>query len=827
MFVLSMVAFISQSLFSQALSPFDPISPSEQHQLVEMLQAADLDSSSVCFEKDWDLSCKFKNDLQMRMLNNPWSAFSEVGNLRALCASDTIGQDLNNLWDPLSRIAWGIEDKNDLYSDALIRYQRAWDSQVKSPKDLYKYITKVYDDATQERSKAFAKLTPGQQDSLSVFFYSTWQESDDQERNEAFFKAHNLNVIKDIDLDRFYEIFQLVDLESLYHAGQYINAGFEVLSTHAKDLKYKNKKPIVHQTKYGQMIIGSPRSDKYKAVEQQNICFILEPAGDDSYENALKTDWEHPFYLLLDLSGDDIYRNAQIGQSFCVVGGIGISLDVAGDDLYRTDDFSFCSFMGSMMHRDLAGADVYQGGLFSQAAAMFGVALLVDEAGSDCYSATSFAQGLGGTMGIGALLDYRGDDVYYIGGKYLHKPLMPLDYRSMGQGMGFGLRPDYAGGLGLLYDRNGNDKYLGGVYAQGVGYWYAVGMLIDETGNDVYNAIYYPQGSGIHLACGVLFDGEGDDNYYTRNGPGQGAGHDWSFGMLVDKGGNDSYSIPGGNGLGLSNSVGIFVDSSGDDRYERKVDNSLGYANQSRGTGGIGLFLDAGGKDVYPDSLYANDKQWQRGCYGIGEDMELNIVALSKVEELAEQVSADIDSLAAIADIFAIASEWEVGSSVQRVRKARSILKARDTEAADYIVASKLATESGLEYRALEALVKESEAFKEKLFTTLSSSDSLVVKNALALIAGTADSTLIDFLSELLQQKKYVPSSLSALGSIQTQSSLDLLRPFVAHSSERYRFIAARSLMNLKSPEAAELLQSLRDDPSFLVRTLVRNIPSK
>jgi hypothetical protein len=106
---------------------------------------------------------------------------------------------------------------------------------------------------------------------------------------------------------------------------------------------------------------------------------------------------------------------------------------------------------------------------------------------------------------------------------------MPNDYRTMGQGMGFGMRPDYAGGLGLLYDKSGNDKYIGGVYAQGVGYWYATGILIDESGNDVYNAIYYPQGSGIHLASGILYDGAGDDTYYSRNGPGQGAGHDWAL----------------------------------------------------------------------------------------------------------------------------------------------------------------------------------------------------------------------------------------------------------------------------------------------------------
>ncbi|MDZ4121155.1 MAG: HEAT repeat domain-containing protein, partial [Candidatus Cloacimonadaceae bacterium] len=499
------------------------------------------------------------------------------------------------------------------------------------------------------------------------------------------------------------------------------------------------------------------------------------------------------------------------------------SFDADGRDLYQTDDFAFCAFMGINIHVDASGDDVYRSGLFSQGAAMFGLGMLLDAKGSDSYSATSFAQGLGGTMAVGALIDHAGDDVYYIGGKYYHKPLMPNDYRSMGQGMGFGFRPDFAGGLGLLYDHSGNDKYIGGVYAQGVAYWYAGGILIDESGNDVYNAIYYPQGSGIHLAYGILFDGEGDDNYYTRNGPGQGAGHDWSLGILIDKSGNDAYSIPGGNGLGLSNSVGIFVDSSGDDRYERKDSSSLGFANMARGTGGIGLFLDAGGKDSYPDTLYTNNHTWQRGTYGIGRDKELNILEKTKIEALAEEVSADIDSLAVISEIFSIASEWEVGSSIQRVRKARSIMLARDEEATEYILQTKIATKSGLEYRALEELVKNSTFFKAGLFRTLSSEDSLAVKNSMALISATGDSLLLDFLADLLNAKKYVPAALGTLGNITTQRSIELLAGYMNHASERYRYITARSLSALKMPEAYELLRLYEDDPSFLVRTLIKN----
>lgn len=424
------------------------------------------------------------------------------------------------------------------------------------------------------------------------------------------------------------------------------------------------------------------------------------------------------------------------------------------------------------------------------------------------------------------LIDRTGADTYSLGGKYFHEPLMPLDYITLGQGMGLGLRPDLAGGLGLLFDGSGNDRYLGGVYAQGSGYWYATGALIDEGGNDVYNAVYYPQGSGIHLACGFLLDAEGDDAYYSRHGPGQGAGHDWALGMLIDGAGNDSYSIEGGNGLGLTNSVGIFVDKSGNDRYERVNPQNYGGANLSRSAGGIGLFLDAGGTDSYPDSLKTNNKTWQSGTYGIGRDTSLNVIAKTVVEELAEAAALP-DSTDSIASIFAAASEWEVGSSVQRVRAARDILISRAEEAIPYIVGNKLNTSSGLEYRALETLAAKSNGFIQELFRVIDAPDSLAAKNALSLISGVGDSLLVVPVERFLAQKKYETACLSVLAGVHTQRSVELLSAYIFHPSERFRYIAARSLKQIKHPSARETLMLMSSDRSFLVQSLLRNLPAE
>jgi hypothetical protein len=383
-----------------------------------------------------------------------------------------------------------------------------------------------------------------------------------------------------------------------------------------------------------------------------------------------------------------------------------------------------------------------------------------------------------------------------------------------------------AGGIGILYDGEGNDRYSGGVYAQGVAYWYAIGALFDEKGNDYYDAVYYPQGSGIHLANGALVDMEGEDHYYSKHGPGQGNGHDWSVGVFVDKKGNDEYSIEGGNGLGLTNSVGIFLDSEGDDKYEQRNPSNYGFASAARETGGLGLFLDMGGKDSYPDSTKADNKTWQQGTFGIGRDIDLNKPEQSKMEELAEQSVADVDSLASIATLFDTSSEWEVGSAAKRVALARKYLLKRAAEAVPYAISMKMATKSGLEYRALEELAKGSTLMRAALYPVLHDADSLKVKNAMALIAEQGDSLAVDSIAVFLTQNKYIPASLSALGYLKTARSLELIRPWLIHPTEKYRYLAARSLKSMNTPPALAELRKMAYDSSFLIKAMVRQLPA-
>lgn len=787
------------------------LSDLELEALSGLLGTENLNLNHTEFYRDWDPYTKAKTAWHMNVLQKGLGAKGQIEELRALMATKD--------WDAMLRhyadVAWEI--------DSAIPPATALD--FKNPKALFRHVEAAYDKIAKDIDLSFARLSDLQADSLSAFLYLLMAESENEEQDRRILQKHKLPYLEEIDIEGFIPLLEQLDFASLAKAAM----GMRALYTEISQYQPLNKRSTLYKSKYGLMIIGSKGSDYYspaslKVLQDMPVCLLIEPAGNDIYELALSTGREHPFLLHIDHQGDDVYRSQQ--PCFFAFRGIALSGDLQGDDIYQLGDFSHAAILGVQMHIDASGDDTYRAGLFAQGAAIAGLSLLIDEAGNDSYSAHACAQGFGSTYGAGILADYAGADTYYLGGKYRHAPLMPKDYRTMGQGMGYGLRPHLAGGLGFLYDAAGNDKYLGGVYAQGVGYWYSTGVLIDEGGNDIYNAIYYPQGSGIHMASGILYDHEGDDAYYSRHGPGQGAGHDWSFGLFIDAAGNDAYSIEGGNGLGLTNSLGVFVDKSGNDRYERQNPQSYGSANFARNTGGIGLFLDAGGEDSYPEGDMENNSVWSKGKYGMGQDLELYDVPEQEQEEKLTQdppPAAD----APIKEIFAAASEWEVGSSVQRVRAARKILNDRADEAAPYILEHKLANNSALEYRALEAFTKANAGFSDLLLIHASDPDSLKAKTAISLLAGEKDLRLLPYIQEHLAAARYFPTCISVLGSLDDPHSLQLLIAHQNQDNERLRFLVARSLSKHSSEAAKIALESFQGDESFLIQALIRNLPKE
>ncbi|NPB04322.1 MAG: hypothetical protein GXO39_07935 [Thermotogae bacterium] len=321
-------------------------------------------------------------------------------------------------------------------------------------------------------------------------------------------------------------------------------------------------------TPWGVIAFGGPENDSFP-----DALIVVDAGGDDTYGDVA---------LGVDLSGNDTYTGSVGFGRFSV----SVFVDVEGDDLYEGKGMG-AGFSGFGALFDLAGNDTYRTKVFALGAGYNGGGLLIDVSGNDTYYAYQKAQGFGWVKGVGILADLSGDDTYTLEDSLIlfPSPQDPKHNANLGQGMGYGERRDFydghslAGGIGILTDLSGNDRYYAGVFAQGVGYWWGSGVLYDGQGNDAYSGVWYVQGSAAHFALGVLFDEDGDDAYFSARSTSQGVGHDFSYGLLVDGVGNDTYTC--NNlclGSGNAQGVGIFWDKDGRLQVHLKG-KGLGFSN--------------------------------------------------------------------------------------------------------------------------------------------------------------------------------------------------------------------------------------------------------
>ncbi len=224
-------------------------------------------------------------------------------------------------------------------------------------------------------------------------------------------------------------------------------------------------------------------------------------------------------------------------------------------------------------------------------AGVYGAGMLIDLGdGKDPYTGEFLCQGVGGPRGFGAIIDEGGDDVYRANGPQPSIYGMPDAFCSFSQGIGFGFRGYAAGGIGMLSDLAGNDRYESGEFSQGGGYYFALGILHDVEGDDVYDGNRYSQGFGVHQAFGILADDAGDDVYTSRTAASQGAAWDIGAGLLIDRAGDDSYTCDGlGQGGASMQGIAMLIDLAGDDNY-----NATGGATQGESGGNSYHFADTG-----------------------------------------------------------------------------------------------------------------------------------------------------------------------------------------------------------------------------------------
>jgi hypothetical protein len=250
---------------------------------------------------------------------------------------------------------------------------------------------------------------------------------------------------------------------------------------------------------------------------------------------------------------------------------------------------------------DDAGDDIHVSRSWSQGAGFFGIGSLADLGGADQYEGRILCQGVGGPRAIGVLVDRTGSDLYTVRGAP-SAYATPATDRGFSQGVGYGMRRDLAGGIGLLVDHAGDDRFEGGEFSQGGGYFFALGVLADRAGRDLYRGDRYAQGFAAHQAFGALLDDAGDDIYYSRTAAGQGAAWDESVAVLVDRAGDDHYRADGlSQGAAAQQAIAALVDLAGRDSFIGAGDSVQGgaagneYHFKECACFSLGLLLKRGG----------------------------------------------------------------------------------------------------------------------------------------------------------------------------------------------------------------------------------------
>lgn len=383
------------------------------------------------------------------------------------------------------------------------------------------------------------------------------------------------------------------------------------------------------QTPFGWIVVDTTGGDNHHRL--QDPLLVLDVGGDDDYE-FLATSDTHAISVLLDHRGNDRYATAAAGADpSSATLGYGILWDTEGDDRYLgTEQAQASALFGAALLFDGGGSNRFVASSRSQAHAVGGLAVLASGGGDDEFTAQTYSQASGGPRGVAVLVDTGGNDRYTLGNEPLVRPSPQLPDRntSMGQGAGYGMRGDLfdgratAGGIGLLLDLAGNDRYEAQVFAQGVGYYEGLGLLLDDGGDDRFDTAWYGMGAGVHDAAGILLKrGAGDDVYRSSHEMVLGSGNDLSVGVFVDEGGDDAYTV-GQLSLGVANanSTALFVDAAGNDRYAvaSTTCRALGAAympawgNARETLPSLGLFMDLSGTDSYPPQCEraANGTLW-------------------------------------------------------------------------------------------------------------------------------------------------------------------------------------------------------------------------
>ncbi|MFO0730344.1 MAG: hypothetical protein U0361_04990 [Nitrospiraceae bacterium] len=560
---------------------------------------------------------QLKRDLARKVLADPLDGLTVVEHT-GLQAMDAAASGVEGLAGVIDVLEGAVDQTGSTFQPLTF-------PAVPVSEALLEFVTTILERAHQDRERALRHLSPqdrewlfAQAERIALHFVPQLTLPAHAQEAEATARFAAL-------------VAQQIDYPLLISAAQRLARLGNHKFLKQLELAFQGRKPIPnppagvtgdvllsHQTSYGLILIGGAGPNSY--VLEKGAALIIDLGGNDTYRGMVgaspNTDLGNS--VVVDLGGNDTYQTTTLGLATGRL-GIGLVIDHGGDDTYQLAPGSGgTGLAGIGVLFDGGGHDVYEGSRFTQGAGLAGLGLLIDLSGNDRYRSHGYAMGFGGPLGAGALLDMTGNDSYVCGDKYPSaynaadapdaKPTDPaFQYDCFGMGAGVGLRilgkagspapNNLAGGLGMLLDVDGDDRYHSANFAQGHGYFFGIGAALDLNGDDDHQGARYGHGSSAHAGIGLMVDYQGKDRYGSK-GPFYNGGTAWdrSVALGIDGGqSSDLYDLPASTGLGMGDhgGWGLFVEEGGADQYAIK--RGLGIGSD----GSIGAFIDLEGRDDY------------------------------------------------------------------------------------------------------------------------------------------------------------------------------------------------------------------------------------
>jgi len=584
-------------------------------------------------------------------------------------------------------------------------------------------------------------------------------------------------------------------------------------------------------TPFGKVMIGGKGPNTYRTTQ---ALLIIDLGGDDQYHNVSPPPHQHSLAtlpsIIIDLEGNDLYNSHINYTQGCGNFGVSFVVDCSGDDTYLAQDFAQgCGFFGVGILYDKEGNDRYLSDIMAQGAAAFGVGILCDLEGNDSYQGNLYNQGMGFVGGMGLLIEAQGNDSFFSGGKYpdFREPKVAFD--SFSQGFGYGCRNFGSGGIGVLWDDQGNDHYSSSYFSQGASYWLALGLLIDNGGSDTYHARRYTQGAGTHLTVGALIDRAGDD-CYTSLGVSQGCGYDHSQGVLIDYEGDDTYSAKWfAQGASGASGVGLLRDHRGNDTYFCGPFNSQGSGQYDTKTesGSIGLLLDLQGEDRYGEKG-GNNALGQQGSYGGAIDTPTSLWDSNIPSWSDEQVTAGSTHEPYLLKPPLLVPreplpELEANLENEEYRqKVINLLAEQGPSLIPRLVDYLKIRDDLLKLTIMEIVQKMGKDAAPELRKTLDSEtlDASLMSSLLYMLGDCSDERAADtFLSFLKgNEAKLRAMAMRGVSRLKPVLPLGRLIPYAHDENPSVRKHLALTLKGYQEPAALQVLITLLADPHFNVR---------